>query len=68
MRICGWVPSAQIDGRYFPLSDHHIRGYSIIGEAERCIGLFQQLYDIILQNFRLAVSAICFLWLWDVNR
>lgn len=35
---------AQIDGRKFPLSDHHIRGFSIIGESERCLALFQQLY------------------------
>ena len=31
---------AQIDGRYFPISDHHIRGFSIIGEADRCFGCF----------------------------
>ena len=35
----------QLDGRYFPLSDHHIRGFSVIGEAERCLQLFQQLYN-----------------------
>ena len=35
----------QIDGRFFPLTDHHIRGLSILGEAERCLKLFQQLYN-----------------------
>ena len=35
----------QLDGRYFPLSDHHIRGLSVIGEAERALRLFQQLYN-----------------------
>ena len=27
------------------MSDHHIRGFSIIGEAERCLDIFKQLYD-----------------------
>ena len=42
-----WLGSlrAQVDGRYFPMSDHHIRGFSIIGEAERCLDIFKQLYD-----------------------
>ena len=42
-----WLGSlqCQIDGRHFPLSDHHIRGFSIIGEPERCLELFQQLYN-----------------------
>ena len=31
---------SQIDGRYFPISDHHIRGFSIIGDADRCLWLF----------------------------
>ena len=35
----------QLDGRYFPLSDHHMRGLSILGEAERSLQLFQQLYN-----------------------
>ena len=29
-----------LDGRSFPFSDHDIRGFSIIGEAERCLQLF----------------------------
>ena len=37
--------TGQIDGRYFPFSDHHIRGFSIIGEDERCLELFKQLYE-----------------------
>ena len=36
---------AQVDGRHFPLTDHHIRGFSIIGEAERSLHLFQELYN-----------------------
>ena len=36
---------AQVDGRYFPLSDHHIRGFCIIGEADRCLQLFRSLYN-----------------------
>ena len=42
-----WLGSlqSQVDGRYFPLSDHHIRGLSVIGEADRALGLFQRLYD-----------------------
>jgi len=41
-----WLGSlkAHVDGRYFPLSDHHIRGFSVIGEAERCLNIFKQLY------------------------
>lgn len=41
-----WIGTlrGQIDGRYLPLSDHHIRGFSIVGEDERCLKLFQQLY------------------------
>ena len=33
-----WLGSlrSQIDGRNFPLSDHHIRGFSIIGEPDKC--------------------------------
>ena len=44
---------SQLDGRYFPISDHHIRGLSIIGEAERCISLFRQLYEITPGDFQL---------------
>ena len=43
----------QLDGRHFPLSDHHIRGLSIIGEAERCLQLFQQLYKQNPDEFQL---------------
>ena len=41
-----WLGSlqSQIDGRHFPLSDHHIRGFSIIGEPDKCLELFKQLY------------------------
>ena len=35
---------AQIDGRYFPISDHHIRGYSIVGEAMIAVLQLFQLY------------------------
>ena len=45
MNRCGLAAfGVQLDGRFFPLSDHHIRGFSVIGEAERCLQLFQQLY------------------------
>ena len=36
----------QLDGRYFPLSDHHIRGLSVIGEAERCLQLFSSSHPL----------------------
>ena len=53
---------AQIDGRYFPMSDHHIRGYSIIGEAERCLQLFQQLYNYTPGEFQLgSISNLLFM-------
>ena len=44
-----WIGTlrAQIDARYFPISDHHIRGFSIIGEDELCLRLFQ---DFLLCN------------------
>ena len=46
----------------FPLSDHHIRGLSIIGEAERCLQLFQQLYDSNPAEFQLgSVSNMLFM-------
>ena len=60
-----WLGSlrSQIDGRWFPLSDHHIRGFSIIGEAERCLTLFQNLFIIkILKNLQLVALVICYLW------
>ena len=52
----------QLDGRYFPLSDHHIRGLSIIGEAELCLQLFQQLYNSNPAEFQLgSVSNMLFM-------
>ena len=40
-----WLGSfVQLDGRYFNFSDHHIRGFSIIGDADRCLELFRKLY------------------------
>ena len=41
-----WLGSlrAQVDGRSFPVSDHHIRGLTIIGELS-CLALFKQLYE-----------------------
>ena len=52
----------QLHGRHFPLSDHHIRGLSIIGEAERCLQLFTQLYNRNPDEFQLgSVSNILFM-------
>ena len=52
----------QLHGRHFPLSDHHIRGLSIIGEAERCLQLFTQLYNRNSDEFQLgSVSNILFM-------
>ena len=59
-----WLGSlrVQLDGRHFPLSDHHIRGLSVIGEAERCLRLFQQVYNQKPSDFQLAtVSNLIFL-------
>ena len=59
-----WLGSlkSQVDGRHFPLSDHHIRGFSIIGEAERCLELFQQLYNRNPAEFQLgSISNILFM-------
>ena len=36
------------------LSDHHIRGFSVIGEAERCLALFQRLYNHNPSDFQLS--------------
>lgn len=53
---------AQMDGRHFPLSDHHIRGFSIIGEAERCLKLFQGLYNCTPGQFQLgSLSNLLFM-------
>ena len=53
---------AQVDGRYFPISDHHIRGFSIVGEAERCLWLFQQLYLASPSEFQLgSLSNLLFM-------
>lgn len=51
-----WLGSlkSQVDGRRFPLSDHHIRGFSVIGEAERCLALFQRLYNHNPSDFQLS--------------
>ena len=49
--ICGryeqmWLSTARaLDGRYFPLTDHHIRALTILGCCERAMFLFQQLYN-----------------------
>ena len=52
----------QLDGRYFPLSDHNIRGLSVIGESDRCLQLFQQLYNRSPADFHVAsISNILFL-------
>ena len=53
---------SQIDGRYFPISDHHIRGFSIIGDADRCLWLFQQLYNYTPNEFQLgSISNLLFM-------
>ena len=39
------VAAAQNDGRYFAISDHHIRALSVIGEASRCLELFRRIYE-----------------------
>ena len=52
----------QLDGRYFPLSDHHVRGLSLIGEADRCLQLFQQLYNRNPSEFQLgSISNLLFM-------
>ncbi len=57
----GWQ-MAQLYGRYFPFSDHHIRGFSMIGEAERCLYLFKQIYDSNPSEFRLgSISNMLFM-------
>ena len=59
-----WLGSlkSQVDGRSLPLSDHHIRGFSIIGEAERCLELFGALYKRNPSEFRLgSISNILFM-------
>ena len=47
------ILSAQLDRRYFPLTDHHIRGFSIIGEAERALSLFMTLYNLKPSEFKI---------------
>tara|TARA_Y100001933_G_C18985229_1_gene558227 strand:- start:16 stop:1986 length:1971 start_codon:yes stop_codon:yes gene_type:complete len=59
-----WLGSmqSQIDGRFFPLSDHHIRGLSVIGEADRSLVLFQQLYNRNPSEFQLgSISNMLFM-------
>lgn len=65
-----WLASikSQIDGRYFPISDHHIRGFSIIGADERCLELFQQLYNWTPAEFQLgSISNLFFMALGCKN-
>ena len=59
-----WLGSllSQVDGRYFPLSDHHIRGFSVIGEHEKCLALFQDLYNQSPSEFHLgSISNMLFI-------
>ena len=59
-----WLGSlrAQVDGRSFPVSDHHIRGLTIIGEPERCLALFKQLYENSPSDFGLpSISNMFFM-------
>ena len=59
-----WLGSlrSQVDGRYFPISDHHIRGFSIIGEDERCLRLFQCIYNNSPGEFQLgSISNLFFM-------
>ena len=59
-----WLGSlrSQLDGRYFSISDHHIRGFSIIGEAERCLWLFQELYNNTPDEFQIgSISNLFFM-------
>ena len=35
----------QLDGRFFMLTDHNIRGLSMIGEHDRALSIFQALYN-----------------------
>ena len=61
------MSSAQIDGRYFPISDHHIRGFSMIGEAERCLDLFRQIYTRNPEEFQIGSISNLIVhgpWLW----
>ena len=52
---------AQVDGRWFPLTDHHVRGLTIIGEVERAFFLFQQLYNNRPSDFQLgSISNMLF--------
>ena len=53
---------SQVDGRYFPISDHHIRGFSILGEDERCLEIFQDLYNNMPGEFQLgSISNLFFI-------
>ena len=59
-----WLGSlqAQIDGRHFPLSDFHIRGFSVIGQSERSLYLFRQIYDHDPSQFQVSsISNLFFL-------
>ena len=53
---------AQVDGRHFTLSDHHIRGFCVIGEADRCLYLFHSLYRQNPSDFTLgSISNMIFM-------
>jgi len=59
-----WISAAaaQNDGRYFPVSDHHIRAFSMIGEASRCFGLFRRIYEAFPGEFTIgSISNLLFM-------
>lgn len=52
----------QLDGRKFSLTDHHIRGFSVIGEAARSLSLFRKLYERNPRRFELtSISNLLFM-------
>jgi len=56
------LASARSDGRYFPISDHHIRALCVIGEDSRCLGLFRRLYEASPGDFTLgSISNLLFM-------
>ena len=48
-----WLGTANshIDGRNFPVTDHHVRALSILGEADRALFLFQEIYNAITRFY-----------------
>ncbi len=59
-----WLGSlqAQIDGRSFPLSDFHIRGFSVIGQTDRSLYLFRQIYENNPSQFKVnSISNMLFI-------